>query len=216
MTPRYAFLETAATGGDDRFTPLLRSSLAHRHRAAGATFEERDGWLVPSRYPAADDERRVMVIDASHVGKLEVKDGEAPDDAAIAERVQVGPAHWVVLCRYLDVAALHGRLAEHARLVVDRTAAWCALVLAGEAADELLGALSHVASLPARGPLGRVPATFLRRSSGIWVLCSQEYAQYAWDLAIDAAVPLGGGPAGTDDGLAIPDALLGAAAVHAA
>jgi hypothetical protein len=215
MTPRYAFLETAVAPGDDRFSPLLRSSLAHRHRAAGARFEERDGWLVPASYPDAGDERRVVVADSSHVGKLEVRGGETPEDAAIADCVEVGPAQWVVLCRYAELAALHSRLAERAPLVVDRTSAWCALVLAGEAADELLGALSHVASLPARGPLGRVPATFLRRPSGIWILVSQEYAQYAWDLALDLAVPLEGGPAGSDD-LAIPDPLLAAAAAHAA
>ena len=215
MAPRYTFLETALAPGDDRFSPLLRSSLAHRHRAAGARFGERDGWLVPTSYPDSGEERRVAVVDSSHAGKLEVKGGETPDDPAIADCVEVGPAHWVVLCRYPDLAALHGRLADHARLVVDRTSAWCALVLAGEAAAELLGALSHVASLPARGPLGRVPATFLRRPSGIWILVSQEYAQYAWDLALDLAVPLGGGPAGGDD-LAIPDPLLAAAAAHAA
>ncbi len=215
MTTRYAFLETAVAPCDDRFSPLLRSSLAHRHRAAGVRFEERDGWLVPAGYPAAGDERRVVIVDSSHVGKLEVRGGDTPDDPAIADCVQVGPAHWVVLCRYPELAALHARLAQHARLVIDRTSAWCALVLAGEAANELLGSLSHVASLPARGPLGRVPATFLRRPSGIWILVSQEYAQYAWDLALDLAVPLGGAPAGSDD-LAIPDPLLTAAAAHAA
>ena len=210
MAPRYTFLETALAPGDDRFSPLLRSSLAHRHRAAGARFGERDGWLVPTSYPDSGEERRVAVVDSSHAGKLEVKGGETPDDPAIADCVEVGPAHWVVLCRYPDLAALHGRLADHARLVVDRTSAWCALVLAGEAAGGQRGDVAEGAE-----ELGRVPATFLRRPSGIWILVSQEYAQYAWDLALDLAVPLGGGPAGGDD-LAIPDPLLAAAATHVA
>jgi len=200
MAPRYTFLETALAPGDDRFSPLLRSSLAHRHRAAGARFGERDGWLVPTSYPDSGEERRVAVVDSSHAGKLEVKGGETPDDPAIADCVEVGPAHWVVLCRYPDLAALHGRLADHARLVVDRTSAWCALVLAGEAAAELLGALSHVASLPARG-LAREDERAPRRRTV--------------DDEPGVVGQPGGGPAGGDD-LAIPDPLLAAAATHVA
>jgi hypothetical protein len=191
---RYAFLETLAAANGD-FAPLLRSSLAHRHRAAGARFEERDGWLVAVAYP---NERPlpVAVCDVSHVGKLELFTAEAPDDEEIVDAVRVGPAHWVAICRYAGLRPLLERLRGAPGEVVDRTSAWCALLLAGERAPDLLRRLSHVAELPGRGPLGKVPATFLVRVSGVWALFSQEYAQYGWDLALDLAIPLGGGPAG--------------------
>jgi len=193
---RYAFLETLAAADDD-FAPFLRSSLAHRHRAAGARFEERDGWVVAVSYPD-EGPLPVVVCDVSHIGKLELIVDAAPDDEAIVDAVRVGPGHWVAICRYADLRPLLDRLRGAPGEVVDRTSAWCALLLAGERATDLVRRLSHVEELPGRGPLGKVPATFVARESGIWALFSQEYAQYAWDLAVDLAIPLGGGPAGAE------------------
>ena len=90
------------------------------------------------------------------------------------------------------------RLEAGSDLVVDRTSAWCALLLAGAGRETLLRRLSHIESVPGRGPIGKVPATMLERPSGYWLLFSQEFAQYGWDLALDTAAPLGGGAVGVD------------------
>ena len=130
-----------------------------------------------------------------------------PHDEAIHECVRVGPGHHVVLCRYSDLAELGPRLAGRSELVVDRTSAWCALLLAGPGRGTLLRRLSPIESVPGRGPLGKVPATILDRPSGYWLLFSQEFAQYGWDLALDLALPLGGGAVGIG-AVAVDDPLL--------
>jgi len=202
----YPFLSTAPADGEvGPFEPVMRSSLAHRHRALGARLELRDGWLLPAAYPDEASRLDAGVTDVSHVGKLEVFAEAQPQDEAIQESLAVGPGHWVVLCRYADMSALACRLA--ADLVVDRTSAWCALLFSGPVRETLLRRVSHIETVPGRGPFGKVPATILGRETGYWLLFPQEFAQYGWDLAVDAAAPLGGGPVGVD-AVAADDPLL--------
>lgn len=194
----YPFLTTAAAEGETRFEPLLRSSLAHRHRALDARFEQRDGWLVATSYPRERERVTAGVVDVSHIGKLEVfSDGE-PQDEAICASLRVGPGRFVLVCRYAELLGLARRLSAASTFVIDRTSAWCALLLAGADRDALLRRVSPIETVPGRGPFGRVPASILDRPSGYWALFSQEFAQYGWDLAVDAAVPLGGGPVGAE------------------
>jgi hypothetical protein len=204
---RYAFLSTAAAGTDSPFEPVLRSSLAHRHREHGARLENRDGWLVAAAYPGEGSRAAAAVADVSHVGKLELFATAEPQDEAIQESLRVGPDHWSAVCRYPDLVELQQRLAASSELVLDRTSAWCALLLAGPERETLLRRLSPIETVPGRGPLGKVPATILSRSSGYWLLFSQEFAQYGWDLALDLAAPLGGGAVGVD-AVAAGDPLL--------
>jgi glycine cleavage system aminomethyltransferase T len=194
----YPFLTTAPAEGETGFEPVRRSSLAHRHREHGARLELRDGWLVAAAYPGEAAHAGAGVADVSHVGKLEVFAEGEPRDDAIQDALRVGPGHWVAVCRYADLPALAQRLHASSELVVDRTSAWCGLLLAGPGRETLLRRLSHVESVPGRGPIGKVPATILDRPSGYWLLFSQEFAQYGWDLALDSAAPLGGGPVGVD------------------
>jgi hypothetical protein len=204
----YPFLTTApAEAETTQFEPVLRSSLAHRHRELDAQLELRDGWLVPVAYPGEAPRIEAGVADVSHVGKLEVFADSDPRDEAIPVSLQVGPGHWVLVCRYADLLALGQRLAATCELVVDRTSAWCALLFAGPGRETLLRRVSHIRAVPGRGPIGKVPATILSRSTGYWLLFPQEFAQYGWDLAVDAAVPLGGGPVGVD-AVAADDPLL--------
>lgn len=197
-SPLYPFLDTTCVAGDEPFEPVLRSSLAHRHRELDARFEQRDGWLVPVSYPRENAAAAVGLSDVSHVGKLEVFAEGEPADGAILESVAVGPGHRVLLCRYAKLASLRERIEPSAELVLDRTSAWCALLLSGPDRELLLRRLSHIAEVPGRGPIGKVPGTVLARSSGYWLLFSQEFAQYVWDLAADLALPLHGGPLGVD------------------
>jgi hypothetical protein len=195
---RQSFLDTTSLPVGEPFAPVLRSSLAHRHRQLNAHFEQRDGWLVPTAYPGEESAGPVCVADVSHVGKLEVFSSSEPSDPDILDCLLVGPAHWALLCRYADLAGVWKRVAPTAEFVIDRTSAWCALLLAGTSSDVLLRRISPIAEVPGRGPVGRVPGTIFRRSSGYWLVFSQEFAQYAWDLALDLAAVLGGGPSGVD------------------
>ena len=193
---RYDFLTTTRADAEGAFDPVARSSLAHRHRALEARFERQDGWLVPAAYPHEGAHRTAGVTDVSHIGKLEVFAHPQPEDDAIQDGVRVGPDHWVVVCRYRDLLDLQGRLDRGCDFFVDRTSAWCALLLSGPERETMLRRLSPIAEVPGRGPIGKIPGTILSRPSGYWLLFSQEFAQYGWDLAVDLAAPLDGGPIG--------------------
>jgi hypothetical protein len=211
----YPFLTTAPAEARAPFDPVLRSSLAHRHRALNAGLDERDGWLIPASYPGEAGRAAAAVTDVSHVGKLEVFAEGRPEDAAIGASLEVGPGRFVLVCRFSDLLPLVQRLDESSAFVVDRTSAWCSLLLSGTGRGTLLRRVSSIRSVPGRGPLGKVPATILDRPSGYWVLFPQEFAQYGWDLVVDAAAPLGGGPVGVDAVSADEPLLAAATALRA-
>ena len=65
------FLSPSLAADADGSHPVARSSLERRFREAGATFEERDGWLVPVRVPGeAEHLAAAGIADLSHLTKL--------------------------------------------------------------------------------------------------------------------------------------------------
>jgi sarcosine oxidase gamma subunit len=179
---------------------VLRSAAEHRWRAAGATLEMRAGWSVAASVPGEDAHlAAVAFADASHVAKLEVRGGEPPAAADDREVIAVAPGRWIVLCRWADRAAVaDGLRAGARRLVLDMTAAWTAVVLAGPDAERLLRRLGPIAAVPGAGPVAGVQGRVVRRHTALWVLVAAEFAQHLWDVCADLALPLRGGPAGAD------------------
>ena len=115
------FLSPALARDADGFHPVARSSMERLFRDAGATFEERGGWLVPASVPGeAEQLARVGIADLSHLTKLEVR------PAAARRRVAPSPgtalaARALCLCRSRSSAGAGSRLAGDAH-VVDVTA----------------------------------------------------------------------------------------------
>jgi heterotetrameric sarcosine oxidase gamma subunit len=148
---------------------LSRSPMERQARAAGASFEERDGWNVAVRFGGLEAEwdrarSAVGFADLSHLGKVEL---QAPADAleAIAgvdlELGSAAPAAGTWWCPYTrmralaicEPAALHdlrGRLqevaAEHEGLtsVVDVTTGFAALAIEGPRARELFARFTAI------------------------------------------------------------------------
>src|ERR671915_2060948 len=63
---------------------LSRSPMERHAAAAGASFEQRDGWNVPVRFDGVEAERErarttVGFADVSHLGKLEVQGEHVPE-----------------------------------------------------------------------------------------------------------------------------------------
>jgi heterotetrameric sarcosine oxidase gamma subunit len=143
---------------------LSRSPMERQARAAGASFEERDGWNVAVRVDGLEAERdrarsTVGFADLSHLGKVEL---QAPADAletiagaelALGRATPGGgsASTWwcpytrtraLALCEPATLPALREGLeeaaAEHEGLtsVVDVTTAFAALVIAGPRARE--------------------------------------------------------------------------------
>ncbi len=73
-----SFLSVDAAADRGAFHPVARSAIDRAQRDLGASFEERDGWLVPISIPGEAEHTAVGVADVSHLTKLELRPaGEA-------------------------------------------------------------------------------------------------------------------------------------------
>ncbi len=197
------FLSPSAAAPSGAFRPLARSSMDRRQRDAGATFEERDGWLVPVAIPGEGERlATVGIADLSHLGKLElapsVAGGAIDDDDAVAVH-RISPRRTLLLCATARTAALHERLAEHGA-VLDVTASLGVLALVGPETETLVRRLTHLHEIPSSGELAHVNTVHLlaRPGGGVMLVFPQEFGDYLWEVVVDRAEPLGGGPVGVD------------------
>jgi glycine cleavage system aminomethyltransferase T len=194
-----AFLSPDAARHDLGFSPLLRSSMERRQRDAGATFEVRDSWLVAVRIPSEERHlARAGIADLSHLAKAQVT-GAVPEHVlgeTVRHRITRDKA--LVFCRFPQGAAVRARLAERGAAVLDLTAAYAVLAIAGPEASTVLRRLTHLHRFPASGDVAHVTAHVLERADAYWIVFPQEYGHYLWEVAVDAAEPLGGGPVGVD------------------
>jgi glycine cleavage system aminomethyltransferase T len=186
--------------------------MARRQLDAGARFEERDGWSIPVSIPGeAERLASVGIADLSHLGKLEVRraaeDGrdQTPKGSDVglgagdAIVYAISPRRTLVLCPTAATTALHERLSAGHELVLDVSAALGVLVLAGPDAATVLRRLTHLHHFPSSGEVAHVNAVHvLERSGAYWLVFPQEYGDYLWEVAVDRAEPLGGGPVGAD------------------
>jgi heterotetrameric sarcosine oxidase gamma subunit len=148
---------------------LCRSPMERQARAAGASFEQRDGWNLAVRFDGLDSERErarstVAFADLSHLGKVELQaPADAIEDIAGAE-FEVGAAMrsadtwWcsytrtraLALCEPTELSPLRGRLEESPAAekglvsVVDVTTAFAALAIEGPLARELFARFTAI------------------------------------------------------------------------
>jgi glycine cleavage system aminomethyltransferase T len=193
------FISPDRARDDLGFSPVLKSSMERRQRDAGASFEERDGWLVPVSFPGeADRLATVGIADLSHLGKIEVRGTGAPENGNGTVWYQVTPARALAICPYRDCFLLRGTLARRFPWVLDQTGALSILAIVGPEATSVLRRLTHLHDLPASGDVAHVGAHVLAQGGGYWIVFPQEYGHYLWEVAVDAAEPFGGGPVGVD------------------
>jgi len=72
------------------------------------------------------------------------------------------------------------------------------LALAGPEAKTVLRRLTHLHHFPAGGEVAHITAHVLEQDGAYWIVFAQEYGHYLWDVAVDRASALGGGPVGVD------------------
>jgi sarcosine oxidase gamma subunit len=191
----YEFLtvEAPETRG---FRPVARSSMQRRLAEAGAEFEERDGWLVAVRLPE-DEDRRIAVRDVTHAYHVIEADGHVElefGDGDYGVRPPTGRGRTVV-ARPRHGAGAAGNLPEGA---MDMTAAWAGIEIQGSGASRVMRRLTELDldELPLVGLLAHVRALIARAGDEHYlVFFPQEYGHYLWEVVVDAAEPLGGGPA---------------------
>lgn len=191
------FLSPDRARSDLGFSPIARSSMERRQRDAGATFEERDGWLVAVSLPHEERHlERAGIVDLSHLAKVEVT-GDVPSPV-VGETLRhtITKDKAIVLSPTAQGAAVRARLAEAGGAVLDVTGALSALAVIGPEAPAVLRRLTHLHSFPASGDVSHVTAHVLLYPGGYLLVFPQEYGHYLWEIAVDAAEQFGGGPAG--------------------
>jgi glycine cleavage system aminomethyltransferase T len=195
------FLSVAAAADDGGFRPVAKSSMERAQREAGARFEERDGWLVPVAILGEEQYREsVGIADLSHLAKLEVRPGGAPSDF-VTDRYKlwydVSPRRALVLCEPAELPAVREQLGD--RLVIDVTGALGILAIVGPEAKTVIRRLTHLHDFPKGGEVAHITAHVLNpEPDAYWIVFPQEYGHYLWEVAVDRATPLGGGPIGVD------------------
>jgi glycine cleavage system aminomethyltransferase T len=195
------FLSVGAAVDAGGFHPVAKSSMERAQREAGARFEERDGWLVPTSIPGQEEHLGTAgIADMSHLTKLEVRHGGVPPSLVTdCYKVwyEISPRRALVLCDSDDVAAVSDHL--QGRLVLDLTGALGILAIVGPEAETVIRRLTHLHEFPKGGEVAHITAHVLNPApETYWIVFPQEYGHYLWEVAVDRAQPLGGGPIGVD------------------
>ena len=193
------FLSVGAAGDAGGFHPVARSSMERAQREAGARFEERDGWLVPAAILGEEEYLgAVGIADLSHLTKYEIRPAVNPlDGGEAAVWYRISPRRALVIYPSTDTEAVREQLTG--RLVLDVTAALGILAIVGPEADTVIRRLTHLHHFPSGGEVAHITAHVLKPADdAYWIVFPQEYGHYLWEVAVDRATPLGGGPVGVD------------------
>ena len=173
------------------------SAIARAQRDLGATFAERDGWSVPISLPNENEHlTAVGVADLSHLTKLELRPAGEPiaGDGVVWYRISSRRA--LVLSAATSAAAVRDQAGD--RFALDVTGAHAIVALVGPDAGTVLRRMTHIHHFPSGGEIAHVQGHVLERGGGYWIVCAQEYGEYVWEVAVDRASALGGGPVGVD------------------
>jgi glycine cleavage system aminomethyltransferase T len=166
---------------------LARSPMEQRLREAGATFAKRDGWLVATHVPR-EEARELVVRDVTAFHRVH----EGSDGVLVEFRSGA-------LDDPLVVGFLWSGEDRPPERRTDVSAGYAALQIAGRGATSVLRRLTELEldDLPTVGALAHVRAIVIRDEEESYRLVfEQEYGHYLWEVVVDAAEPLGGGPAG--------------------
>ncbi len=183
----FDFLSLDAALVTDRFQPLARSPMERRLREAGAEFAERDGWVVATHVPG-QEAHALHVRDLTHLHRVR----ESSDGVLI--ELRAGEARAPVTVGRL----WNGDGDTPPESALDLSAGYAALQIDGPGATTLLRRLTEMPldDLPAAGAVAHVRAWVVQDGAESYRLVfDQEYGHYLWEVVIDAAEPLGGGPA---------------------
>jgi glycine cleavage system aminomethyltransferase T len=191
-----AFLSVDAAADRGGIHPVAKSAIERAQRDLGATFEERDGWLVPVSIPGEEEHTAVGIADVSHQTKLELRPAGEPIEGDGVVWYPLSPRRALVLCAPSAGASVRGQVGD--RFVLDVSGAYSVIAIAGPEADTVLRRMTHIHHFPSGGEIAHVQGHVLRRDGGYWVICAQELGQYVWEVVVDRATALGGGAIGVD------------------
>jgi heterotetrameric sarcosine oxidase gamma subunit len=198
-----------------------RSPMEPGARAAGARFEQRNGWNIAVAYGSPEQEAQApgtaaAWADVSHLGKLELQ-GSGISERAGLELGRAGrrgggwwcpltPDRALVICDASELAAAREQVPEPAG-VVEVTTVFAALTLVGPLSREVFARFCAIDLRPQVTPVGGLRPGSIARQPGLILREGEErylflfgwaVGQYMWTVVDDAARHLGGRPLGVD------------------
>jgi glycine cleavage system aminomethyltransferase T len=186
-----SFLSVGAAAG-----AVATSAIDRPLRDLGATFEERGGWRIAVSVPGEEQHAAAGIADLSHLTKLEVRPAGDPIVGDGVTWYAISPRRALVLGGAASVPAVRGQIGD--RFSLDVTGAYSVIAIVGPEAPTVLRRMTHLHHFPSGGEIAHVQGHVLECPGGYWVLCQQELGQYVWEVAVDRASALGGGPIGVD------------------
>jgi hypothetical protein len=194
-----AFLSPASADG----TAVARSPMERKAKAAGARFENRDGWNVAVEYPEEDRVRETVgFTDVSHLRKLEIQGDEVPGELGEAKREGDAWICQLTPTRSLLLGGVHAVPPD----AVDVTTCFAALTVFGPLAREVIARFCALDLRPQVAPPGSFrPGSIARQPGMILVQDTDRFlllfgwavGEYMWSVVDDAARSLDGGPVGS-------------------
>ena len=166
--------------------------MERRLRESGAEFEKRHGWLVATKVPG-EEKSSPRIRDRSH--EFAIHEGESPFEFEFRRDTH---AHFS-RSGSTFVAWPRERERRLPESFVEMTAAYSCLEIEGSGADVVMRRLTDLdlEALPAIGKLVHIRAFVFRPDEARFLIFfNQEYGHYLWEVVVDTAEPLGGGPAG--------------------
>lgn len=199
---------------------VARTPMERLARAAGARFEQRDGWNVAVSF----GEKRVGQVgfaDRSQMVKLELHGQRGALARVVGAELEPGlavrsndawwcpvtPSRVLVLGEPSAARELRAAVRGDGVNVVDVTCGLAAMTLIGPGARELLARFCAIDVRPAVTPVGgfrpgsvaRTPGCLLvEEDQRLLVLVGWALGEYLYEVVADAAGHLGGGPVGAD------------------
>jgi glycine cleavage system aminomethyltransferase T len=192
---------------------LARTPMERLARAAGARFEERDGWNVAVSYGSDAGVGEVGFADCSQMVKFELHGAPAAlarvagTELELGLAARSGGAWWCPVTPSRVLVLGERAVSGDGVTVVDVTCGLAAMALIGPGARELLARFCAVDVRPGVAPPGAFRPGSVARTPG-YVLCEDEQrilvlvgwalGEYLYEVVSDAAAHLGGGPVGAD------------------
>jgi len=189
-------------GADDALSPVARSPMERKARAAGARFEVRDGWNVAVEYPGeARAAETVGWADVSHLRKLECRAEDVSGELGEAKREGDAWICQLTPTRALLLGGAHAPPPDG----VDVTTCFAALTILGPQAREVIARFCALDLRPQvaspgsfrPGSIARQPGMILVQDTARFLLLfGWAVGEYMWTVVEDAARSLDGGPIG--------------------
>jgi sarcosine oxidase gamma subunit len=180
--------------------PVACSPLVEMHRRKGATVEQRDGWLVATKYPREPGNLGNAMIDFAHRATYEINGPDVSErliefcGADVSVRQIRSANDWHAYRLTPRRAVIFGNVLKTIPEALDVTGGWVTLAVLGPESERLLSKVTaldlRLRTLPVggccQGPIFGVNTLFGRFQRRFELHVCYDSAEFLWDVLLDA------------------------------